>query len=164
LVCLEATGSYHVDAAIALADAQDIEVMVVNPKASKNFAAALMTRHKNDHVDAEVLACFSECMVFIPWQKPVSNRLQLRCIARRITALKAQKVQAKNQLHALQSSAETPVFVLQDVEEFIEELAKRIAKPQDGAEALILQHSDLLALFELLTSVKGIANASAVEL
>jgi transposase len=148
----------------ALSEAKDVEVMVVNPKASKNFAAALMTRHKNDRVDAEVLACFCERMAFISWQKPSSSRLQLRGIARRIAALKAQKVQAKNQLHARQATAETHVFVLQDLEEFIQELEKRMIKLQHGAEELIQQHDDLTTLFNLFVSVKGIAEASAVQL
>ena len=45
-VGLEATGYYHLDIAIELDDATDIEVMIINPRASKNFARALMTKHK----------------------------------------------------------------------------------------------------------------------
>lgn len=163
-VCLEATGTYHFDAAIALADAENIEVMVVNPKASKHFAAAMMTRNKTDRVDADVLACFCARMDFVAWQKPAVERLQLRCIARRIAALKAQKTQSKNQLHALQASAETPALVLQDLEEFIQELEKRIDKLQQAAVELIRQQADLLPLFNLLISIKGIAEASAVQI
>jgi transposase len=163
-VCLEATGTYPFDAAMALSEAQGVEVMVVNPKASKHFAAALMARNKNDRVDAEGLACFGERMEFVPWQKPSPGRWQLRCVARRVAALKAQKAQAKNQLHALRATAETPAFVLQDVEEFIQELEKRIAKLQGGAVDLIRRQDDLAALFGLLVSVKGIAEASAVQI
>lgn len=43
-VCLEATGSYHFDVAVALSKTPNVEVMVVNPKASKHFAEALMLR------------------------------------------------------------------------------------------------------------------------
>jgi len=43
-VCLEATGTYHLDVAVALSRASSIEVMVMNPKAVKNFANALMLR------------------------------------------------------------------------------------------------------------------------
>lgn len=163
-VCLEATGTYHFDAAIALSDAENMEVMVVNPKASKHFAAAMMTRNKTDRVDAEVLACFCARMDFVVWQKPAAERLQLRCIARRIAALKAQKTQAKNQQHALQASAGTPALVLQDLEDFIQELEKRIDKLQHAAVDLIRQQDVLLPLFTLLIGIKGIAEASAVQI
>lgn len=43
-VCLEATGGYHFDVAVALSKTANVEVMVVNPKASKHFAEALMLR------------------------------------------------------------------------------------------------------------------------
>jgi len=46
-VCLEATGLYHPDLALALDDAGR-EVMVINPKAAKRFAEAIRTRTKTD--------------------------------------------------------------------------------------------------------------------
>jgi transposase len=46
IVCLEATGIYHFDLAVALHDA-GILLMVVNPKASHNFAKVLLPKgHK----------------------------------------------------------------------------------------------------------------------
>lgn len=39
-VCLEATGVYHLDLALALADA-GVRLMVLNPKSSHNFAKVL---------------------------------------------------------------------------------------------------------------------------
>jgi len=50
------------------------------------------------------------------------------------------------------------------LKEFIQELEKRLLKLQHGAEELIQQHDDLTTLFNLLVSVKGIAEASAVQL
>src|SRR5574343_1884602 len=49
-VCLEATGVYHFDLAIALHDA-GVAVMVINPKASHNFAKVLLNNSKTDAVD-----------------------------------------------------------------------------------------------------------------
>jgi len=46
IVCLEATGIYHFDLAIALHDA-GVSLMVVNPKVSHNFAKVLIPKgHK----------------------------------------------------------------------------------------------------------------------
>jgi transposase len=59
-VCLEATGLYHLDAAVALHRVPNVQVMVVNPNAAKSFAKASMTRTKTDAVDAGLLAEFAE--------------------------------------------------------------------------------------------------------
>jgi transposase len=46
VVCLEATGIYHFDLAVALHDA-GVSLMVVNPKLSHNFAKVLLPKgHK----------------------------------------------------------------------------------------------------------------------
>ena len=68
-VCLEATGIYHFDLAAALSRAEGIEVMVINPKASHNFAKVLMKRSKTDAVDAGILAIYCERMPFEAWER-----------------------------------------------------------------------------------------------
>src|SRR5258705_2566200 len=69
-VCLEATGIYHLDLALALHRAAGIEVMVVNPTASRDFGRALLLRSKTDRVDAGVLLEFAQRMPFESWQPP----------------------------------------------------------------------------------------------
>src|SRR5712671_4181468 len=51
-VCLEATGVYSLRLALALQRAARVEVMVVNPRAIKDFPRARLTRAKTDAVDA----------------------------------------------------------------------------------------------------------------
>ena len=51
-ICLEATGIYHLQLALALERHPDIEVMIVNPCAARRFAQAHMVRAKTDAVDA----------------------------------------------------------------------------------------------------------------
>ena len=51
-VCLEATGIYSLEFALALHHAKNVEVMVVNPRAIKDFCRACMQRAKTDAVDA----------------------------------------------------------------------------------------------------------------
>ena len=60
-VCLEATGVYHLDLALALADA-GVRLMVINPKSSHNFAKVLLKNSKTDAVDADTLAQYAERM------------------------------------------------------------------------------------------------------
>jgi len=162
-VCLEATGSYHLDLALAL-DAAGIAVMTVNPRAAKSFAAALLARHKSDAVDAGVLAQFARRMPFAPWTRPSASALELRACARRLNALVEARTQAKNQLHAARQSLTTPAVVLEDIETSLAQCDAQIAKLRAWAQAFAAADPELGAIFALLTSVKGIAAASAIRL
>ena len=61
-VCLEATGIYSLEFALALHEAKRVEVMVVNPRAIKDFARACMQRGKTDALDAGVMLDFLQRM------------------------------------------------------------------------------------------------------
>jgi len=111
IVCLEATGVYHFDLSLALHDA-GVLLMVVNPKASHNFAKVLMKNSKTDAVDANTLAEYAARMDFVAWTRPSNETIALRSFARRIDALTCQKAAAKNHLHALTATSETPKAVL----------------------------------------------------
>lgn len=163
IVCLEATGVYHFDLSIALHDA-GVLLMVVNPKSSHNFAKVLMKNSKTDAVDAETLAQYAERMDFVAWTRPSDEQLALRSFARRIDALTRQKAAAKNNCHALTASQETPKAVLRDVKLAISQLERRIERLGQEARVLIGKHADLERVFQLLTSVKGIAQTSAIAL
>ena len=163
IVCLEATGVYHFDLSIALHDA-GVALMVVNPKSSHNFAKVLMKNSKTDDVDAETLAQYAERMDFVAWTRPSDEKIALRSFSRRIDALTRQKAAAKNHCHALSATRETPKAVLRDVKLAISQLEKRIERLAKGARVLIGKHADLERAFELLTSIKGIAQTSAVAL
>lgn len=162
-VCLEATGSYHLDLALALQGAE-LAVMVVNPKAARRFAEALLTRTKTDAVDAAVLAQFALRMPFEPWQRPDNQALALRACARRLEALNRAKTEAKNQLHALAQTQTTPAVVLADVRLTITQCESQIKDLRTWAEGQIQADAHLKEIFELLVSVKGIATASAIQL
>ena len=163
-VCIEATGVYHFDLAVALSRADGIEVMVINPKAAHNFAKALMTRSKTDAIDAENLAIYAERMPFEVWERPADECISLRAISRRIAALNKQKTQTKNQLHALESTLETPKLVIEQTKELIDILAAQIKTLRDSALMLIQQHEGLEQAYTLITGIKGIAQASAIQI
>ncbi len=163
IVCMEATGSYHFDLAVALHDA-GVKVMVINPKVSHNFAKVLMNNSKTDDVDTNTLAVYAERMDFVPWSRPSNEKIALRCFSRRINALTDQKTAAKNQLHALSATVETPKAVLKDAQAAIDQLDKRIDQLTAGALALIEKHPELSRALVLFTTIKGIANTSAIAL
>jgi transposase len=162
-VCLEATGVYHFDLSLALHDA-GVLLMVINPKASHNFAKVLMKNSKTDAVDANTLAEYAERMAFVAWTRPSNEKIALRSFARRIHALTKQKAAAKNQLHALTATAQTPKAVLKDANLAISQLEKRLDHLTTAALLLIAKHPELDCILHLLISIKGIAETSAIAL
>src|ERR1039458_10710883 len=86
-VCMESTGLYGLDLALALSGQEGTEVMVANPRAVRHFAQALMQRSKNDPIDAGVLEEFAARMPFQPWQRPSPIALALHALARRLREL-----------------------------------------------------------------------------
>lgn len=163
-VCLEATGIYHFDLAVALSRSNALEVMVLNPKAARHFAEALMTRSKTDPVDAGVLAQYAESMPFDPWQVPDDNVLGLRAFSRKIAALTKLKTQTKNQLHALNSSGSVPEIIVEETQSTIEFLEMQIQRLKEHALTLIRSEDELKHSLEIITSTKGIAETSAIQL
>ena len=163
VVCLEATGIYHFDLAVALHDT-GVRLMVVNPKASHNFAKVLLKNTKTDAVDAHTLAEYAARMDFVAWTRPSDETLAVRSFARRINSLAAQRAAAKNQLHALCATSETPKAVLKDAQLAISQLQRRIDRLTDEALALIDKHPELKQILALLIGIKGIGETSAIAL
>ena len=158
-VCMEATGIYHLEAAIVLAEQKGCEVMVVNPRVSKDFARAMNARAKTDRVDARMLALFCERMPFVRWQPPAKELLELRAISRRMDDLARQAAAEKNRLHAA-----TIQSVARDIQVNIRHLERRIQRLAEQARHLIEHHDALLRGFTLLTTIKGVAETSAIRI
>ena len=162
-VCLEATGVYHLDLALALADA-GVRLMVLNPKSSHNFAKVLLKNSKTDAVDADTLAQYAERMPYQPWVRPAAEALALRAFSRRINAITKDKAAAKNQLHALSFSREVPKAVLRELKLAIAQMEKRIDRLSTEAKTFIQAAPTLARPFALLLTIKGIGDTSAIAL
>lgn len=162
-VCLEATGVYSLDFALALQRNNTIEVMVANPRAIKDFARAFMQRAKTDGVDAQVILEFLERMPFQPWQPPGAALLKLQAITRRIVQLKGLLTQERNRLHASSYNRATDI-IANDIEVTIRHLEKRIKQLEQSGLAVVKEDPELSTKLDRLVSVKGIAEASAMRL
>ncbi len=162
-VCLKATGVYHLDLALAIADA-GVRLMVLNPKSSHNFAKVLLKNSKTDAVDADTLAQYAEFMPYQQWVRPATEALILRAFSRRINAITKDKAAAKNQLHAVSFSNEVPKAVLRELKLAITQMEKRIDRLFSEAKKFILAHPKLAEPFALLLTIKGIGDTSAIAL
>ncbi len=163
-VGLEATSYYHLDLALEFDDTKDIEVMIINPRASKNFAKAMMQRNKTDATDANMLAEFVERMDFVRWTSPVGEVLDIRACGRRLVSLSKEKTKAKNQLHAFSRTRRTPNFVIEDIQLSIQQIEDQTDKLISHALRLIKQCEFLKERYQRLTSMKGVADKTAIKL
>ena len=163
-VCIEATGLYSLDLALALHRAEGIDVMVANPRAIADFAKALLQRSKTDQLDAEVMLEFARRMPFIAWQPPSSPQLDLRALMRRITGLKLVSQQEKNRLHSVSQSAEITPLVRKDIQSHLVQLERHIEKLEHQAETIVQADREMARQFCHLVSVRGIARVSALHL
>ena len=161
-VILESTGVYGLDLAMAV-DRAGYEVMVVNPRASANFAKATMQRSKTDRLDAVMLLEFAEQMAFTPWRAPSHTHLEIRTISRRVHALMCTIRDEKNRLHAA-TYIEVSSVVRHSIQATLRALEKQVAELRTAALELIRSDSTLARRYELLLTVKGIGQISAIAI
>jgi transposase len=161
-VVLESTGVYGLDLALAL-DGAGFEVMVANPRATANFAKATMQRSKTDRLDCAMLLEFAEQMRFKQWQAPSTAQLQVRSISRRVYALMMTIRDEKNRMHAA-NQVDRITIVKRSIRDTIKQLEMQVQKLRAAALELILSEPELARRYELLLSVKGIGQISAIAI
>lgn len=161
-VCVEATGAYHLQLALALR-AGGVEVMVVNPRVAKDFARALSNRSKTDEVDARVLLSYVRRMEFVAWEAPRAAVLELRDIGRRLRELVQGSTDEKNRLHARKASAVSST-VIADVQQHIAQLDRRIRQIEKAALEVIAGDDDLRQQLGIITKARGFGRRTAILL
>ena len=163
-VCLEATGIYHFDLALALHRAPGLTVMVANPRSTTHYARAAMRRSKTDRVDAAVLLEFGKRMPFRAWTPPSPAVLNVRAFARRIEVLVQTRAQEKQRLHAITRSAEFSPALAAASRAHLAFLRSSIRALTKEAKALVQAETSLARRFAQLVSIPGIGERSALRL
>jgi transposase len=164
-VCMEATGVYHFDLALFLKEQPNVDVMIINPKISKNFAITLNRQNKDDLVDAEILAEFCSRMEFVSWKKPSPEALKIRAFARHLSRLTHRIVQTKNELHAISSSIEMEQKeIIKSIKKILHVYDREADKILQMALDFIASVPDLQRVFELLCEITGIGEKTAILL
>jgi transposase len=157
--CLEATGTYG-DALSLFLHQAGHTVSVVNPAATKAFAASRLSRTKTDRVDAELIARF--CLAQEPpaWTPlPVEVR-ELQALVRRLESLIEMRVMEENRL----SSGITVEVVRASVEDLLNHLNTQIKRTEELIREHINSHPTLKQQSQLLDSIPGIAETTAALL
>lgn len=162
-VCLEATGVYGLDLAMAL-DRAGVEVMVANPRVIASFGSALLQRSKTDALDAETILQYLQRMEFVRWTAPSAKRFELRAIMRRVRSLKMTLVQEKNRLHAADAAEALTRVISHDIKVNIRHLQRRIERLEAQAQALVVEDRELAGMFSQLQSIVGIGTTSGLQI
>ncbi len=161
-VCLEATGIYHLQLALALSRTPGIELMVLNPKAARRFAEAQMVRGKTDKVDAMVLLHYLERMLFVPWCAPSEQHLALQSLTHRLSQLTKEQVRERSRLHAAERAGPHTHEAQHDIRVHLRYLERRYQQLEAKAIALMKQQPVMTEDLELVDTVPGFAETSAM--
>jgi len=103
-------------------------------------------------------------MPFTAWRAPNKKQLQIRTISRHIENLTVQHTRDQNRLYAAQGSISTPLCVIQDLKRALASGERRILKLRREAMALVRSDDSIRQRYDLLTSIPGIAQISAIQL
>jgi transposase len=163
-VCLEATGVYHLQLALALHAAPAFELMVVNPCAARRFVQARMVRAKTDAIDADGLLLFLQRMPFEPWSAPRLEVLQLQSLAHRMAQLNKEITRERSRLHAARRAGPHTRLVQQDLQAHIKQLQRRLAAMQQRAAEVVQRDVQLAEQARLIDSAPGFAERSSIQL
>jgi transposase len=162
-LCLEPTNRYHLALVQALHGAPQVTLSVVNARAARDFARALMVRGKTDRVDARMLARFARRLSPPPFAPPREIAVQLRSITRRIAALVELGSKEANRLSIARRSHD-PAVVLKSLTSVRDQYQRQIAALETAALTLIKHDPVLQQRFKQLLSVKGIGQRSGLQI
>jgi transposase len=90
--------------------------------------------------------------------------MRLRTIVRHVETLSVQSAQNQNRLHAAHGTSYTPGCVIQDLKRSVASLELRIRRLRREAMTLVREDDLLRKRYELLISIPGIAQVSAMQL
>lgn len=156
-VVMEATGKYH-RTAHSILDKMGLEVMLINPFQSRNFAKALSIICKTDKVDAKVLALFAEKMDFMNREIASKIELEMQELSRYLDDLKRQRVALLGRKEGAISS------VKKSTEGLTGAIDKEIEKIESQLEDVAVKDEKVATKMNLLLTIPGVGKTTALLL
>ena len=157
---MEATGSYWVGAATALA-AAGWTVSVVSPASARDYARATMRRAKTDAVDAAALAAYGRDLKPGAWSPPPPEVQELQLLVRQRDDLVALQTATRNRQHALAQLPRVPAEVLEPAEAVLAVLAQQIGRLEALIERRARAAASIAADIVRLDAIKGVGPLTA---
>ena len=160
--CIEATGTYGEPLALFLHEAGH-RVSLVNPAAVHHFALCQLSRTKTDPVDARTIARFCQLQQPPTWTPSPAEVRELQALVRRLDTLLSMRTEESNRQEALESVA-SAAAVRASLAEHIAFLDQQIEQTKQQIQEHISSHAALQEKRNLLTSIPGIAEATAARI
>lgn len=156
LFVMEATGTYYELAADFLYNA-GMSVVVELPNKIKSFAKSRNVKTKTDKVDAKVIAAYGLHCATRRWKPMTENLAHMRTYIRQTCSLIKERTACKNQLHALEHSANTPEMLKRDLLDRIETLTRYIEKYQGETLRIAAKDGEFYSRAVKVASIKGVS-------
>ena len=158
LVIFEASGVYHRELETNLAK-NAVPYTKVNPRQARRFAEAAGKIAKTDKVDAEMLARMGAILQLEPQEPKVEylNRLREMMVARR--GLVKDRVAVKTRLQTT-----TQKLLKRHQRERLLQIERHLVQLDSKIRDLIAQDEQILARFNILTSIPGISGITAFSM
>ena len=158
--CMEATSCYSEALAEFLHNAGHF-VSVVNPYCIKSYARSKLTRQKNDQTDAEIIADYCQRQEPTRWTPPSPEMKKLKHLYRCSVALKDELILVNNHL---EKKERLPKEVANAWEDLAMNIEQKIETIKNSIRELLKQHKELLENFQLLLTIPGIGEESAIAI
>jgi len=155
LVVMEATGAVERAAALAVAEA-GLDLVVANPRRTRDFVRAMGLLAKTDKIDAKGLAHYAQRVRPTPTQLPSAARQALKDAIQRRRQLLKMRTAEKNRLRRVDAAS-----VRRSIEQLIRCLDKQIEKFERQIQKLIAQDPGARRLHEIITSMPGLGTQTA---
>lgn len=155
---MEASGGYERDWAKALREA-GIEARIVDPKRVRSFARSAGRLAKNDAIDAEMIAWFAETFSEAPSQVEDPAHEEIKALVKGRKSL----IDLRARLE-MQKEHETPPLVRKAHGRLLKKLAGEIAAIEADLGAKIKATPAFAVRAEIIESVPGFAEATALTL
>lgn len=157
-VCMESTSVYWEEVAEAFHEVGH-RVSVVNPVRIKGYAMSQLRRSKTDPLDGDVIADFCRTQAPEVWTPPTAEEKKLRALVRHLEALKKSRTQQLNRLDTCRDEE-----VRHSLQTLLGVLEAEIAAVLKRVNELIDQHPDLKERKQLLVSITGFGNKTAIHI
>lgn len=161
-VVVEATARYHLAVAAELSAEDSIDVMVANPRRMRAFARSREGRGKTDKADARHLAAYAQSRSFRAWKAPSQAAQHLREYTRRRRQLVEQRAKEKTRRREARRVGLPAVFVA-SFDKQIQVLDEQIDEMTKAAVELVQANKELLELYTLLLTMRGVGVTTALE-
>jgi len=158
LIVLESTGGYELDLAVAL-DESSLPVVVVNPRQVRDFGRATGRLAKTDKIDAVLLARYAA--VIKPPRRVLRDRRSLRMKAlvsrrRQLVAMRTAEINRRE--HSRDN------LITKSIKAIIRTIDREQQKVETELSRLIAEMPELQQRMEILLSVPGIGQTTAIML